>query len=307
MTNRTHVREALAQLRRWMPIAGGVIALASVVQIFVFGFVHFTDIRYQQLRPISDDAPVVITRTAAVQAQERGQPFATEWELAQQRLAGTIEPTPDVNRVRSEASIVLERSSQTAVFLGVIGVVALVSMTALGAVIAGGGAIPGVERILGAAGGAMLLAIAAIPWNEAFPSVPITGVFTGFAEMTSSSDAARGVTSVSLVAMHVVVPIAVLAGSVFIVLRFNAGVEAGFLLDDAVDAEELLEQEIREINKRGPSQSHGTNVVKTLGQPQGPSATLSGPLAVTPISTKPTPPAAPPKNTPESAPTRRPL
>lgn len=284
MNSRSHIREALAQLRRWIPVAGGVVAFASLVQLFVFGFAHFTDIRWEELKAHSDTTAVVLTPTARPVSPTRphaNAPFSDRWAHAQRQLDGVAEGTPDVNRVRSSAAVVLERSSDTAVFMGVVGVVALVAMTGLGAVIAGGGAIPGIEKILGAAGGAMLLAIGSIPWSEAFPSVPIAGVFTGYSEMVAASEAARSGTSISLIAMHAVVPIVVLIGSIFIVLRFNSGVDAGFVLDDAMEAEALLQREMELIRKRGPSDANrSSNIMKTLGAPRGEST--SSPLTTLP-------------------------
>lgn len=331
MNSRSHIREALAQLRRWIPIAGGVVAFASLVQLFVFGFTHFTDIRWEELKANAKPQAVITTTASPTPRPAPGAdaPFAARWAHAQQQLEGLAEGTPDVNRVRSGASIVLERASDTAVFMGVVGVVSLIAMTGLGAIIAGGGAIPGIERILGAAGGAMLLAVGSVPWSEAFPSVPIAGVFTGYSEMVIASESARGATSISLVAMHAVVPIAVLVGAVFIVLRFNSGVDAGFVLDDAVEAEELLQREMDELRRKGPSNSSTNNVMKTIGAPRGttvanpapgiaqPAAEVNAPLKISPISTSqpvqasgaqaPDPNGRPPGLTPESAPTRRPL
>lgn len=265
MSARSHVREALAQLRRWVPIAGGVVGVASLIQLLVFGFVHFTDIRWQQLR---DDHVVVQTSAST---SENPVQFQTQWELAQRKLAGEYAPPPDVNKVRSGAGVAIERASQTAVFMGVVGVVGLVSLTLLGCVIAGGGGVPGVDKVLGAAVGAMLLGVASIPWNEAFASVPIAGVFTGYHEMTVASDSARGASSISLIAMHVVVPLCVLVGAAFIVLRFNAGVEEGFILEDASDADAALDREVARIERQGVGSNRGSgfHVSRSIGAAAG--------------------------------------
>lgn len=266
MPVRSHIREALAQLRRWAPIAGGVVVLASLVQLLVFGFVHFTDARFERLEQNQG-----IVQTSNQSQTDPPVQFQTQWELAQRQLAGEYEPPVDLNRVESGLAVVLRRASQTAVFLGMIGVVGLVSITTLGCVIAGGGAVPGVEKILTATGGALLLTVATVPWNEAFPSVPIAGVFTGYERMTIASDAADGAMSVSVVTMHAVVPLTVLIGTIFITMRFASGVEEGYLLGDAAEAEDVIEREMAEIERRGLVPNAGMNVhlVRTLGHTRG--------------------------------------
>jgi len=87
--------------------------------------------------------------------------------------------------VLSDTDATLHTASDLAVIAGMMGTAALAVLVAMGLVVAAGGAVPGVERVVSAAGYALLLAIACVPWRDVFVSVPFPGVFGGYADLSA--------------------------------------------------------------------------------------------------------------------------
>lgn len=243
MAIQQHTSAALSRLKRGVYLCATGLFLAALIQLFVFGFVHFTDVRYQTLENASpaEHRPVVVTQTATggvrggLSAQEAG-PQPEPEPLSVQAAAETV---PDVNRVASTFDVILKRFSQGAVVIGIFSAVGLAVLTLLGSIVAGGASVPGVEKAVSACMWGLGLCLLALPWQDVFNSMPFAGVFTGYTGMVAASEGTSG--SFQLMLLFVGIPAAAMAGAMVAALRFGSGVEVAVVAGlknkpmDAVD------------------------------------------------------------------------
>ncbi len=240
MTARPHISAALRQLRRGVNVCAVAVALSCFVQLLVFGFVHFTDIRYQTLSSEVVNRPVVVSASAgtapaglraltdpgeAPQAAEEPQPAPQQADPA------------NLNRVESTASVFLGRSSQSASVVGVFGALSLAAFTLLGAIVAGGGAVPGVERAVSACTWGLVLGLLVLPWQDIFTSMPFAGVFTSYQKMVAATDGTM--TGFTLIMVFIGIPLVAMVGAAIVAFNFSAGVERGILASNAPDAVDM--------------------------------------------------------------------
>lgn len=239
MTARPHISAALRQLRRGVNVCAAGVAIACFIQLLVFGFVHFTDIRYQTLSSESVNRPVVVTASAgsapaglrALAGRDMPQAQAEEPELPV--ASGPV----DLNRVESTAGVLLNRFSQTASVIGVFGALSLAAFTLLGAIVAGGGAVPGVERAVAACTWGLVLGLLVLPWQDIFASMPFAGVFTSYQTMTHASTGSMA--GLTLILVFIGIPLVAMVGSLVVATNFSTGVERGILASNAPDAVDL--------------------------------------------------------------------
>lgn len=226
MSHRPHISAALSQLRLGVNACALAVGLACVVQLVVFGFVHFTDVRWETLKPTTINKPVIVTASSG-EAPAGLRAFAAQQspEISTVTVPDPMGPV-DINRVRSTEGVLLERSSQAATIVGVFAAVSLCAFTLLGAIVAGGAAIPGVERTISACSWGLLIAILTLPWQDIFVSMPFAGVFTSYSTMTGLSES-YGTTTVILMLMFIGIPLVALMGVAAVAVKFNTGVERG--------------------------------------------------------------------------------
>ena len=239
MSPRPHISAALSQLRRGVNACAIAVGLACVVQLIVFGFVHFTDMRWETLKPTQINRPVIVTASsgespAGLRALAEGIVPATT--QSQVTVVDPLNPV-DINRVESAAAVILERVSQGATIVGVFGAVSLCLFTLLGAVVAGGAAIPGIERAVSACSWGLVIGMLTLPWQDIYASMPFAGVFTSYTTMTGASDSGS-MSTLMLVLMFIGLPAVALMGTFVVAVKFSSGVERGILntaLPDAID------------------------------------------------------------------------
>ncbi|MEL7485076.1 MAG: hypothetical protein AAFN41_12090 [Planctomycetota bacterium] len=239
MTARPHISAALRQLRRGVNICAAGVAVACFIQLLVFGFVHFTEIRFVTLKSESVNRPVVVNASAGTTpaglralVDDGPKPIEPE-EVANAVAAGPV----DLNRVESTAGVLLNRFSQSASVIGVFAALSLAAFTLLGAIVAGGGAVPGVERAVSACTWGLVLGLMVLPWQDIFGSMPFAGVFTSYQTMTQASTGSMPGVTVILVFLGI--PLVAMVGSFIVALNFSTGVERGILASNAPDAVDL--------------------------------------------------------------------
>jgi hypothetical protein len=238
-----HVSAALAQLRHGVTICAMIVGLCAVVQMLVFGFVHFTQVRWAPARhEVSALSFTVVAPGKRVEAQPQGQPEAAA-QAANQAIP----------RQHSDWEPTLNTASDLAVSIGVIATIMLAVQCALGVFIAGASAVPGVDKAVSAASWALLLALGGVPWHDFMPSIPFPGVFGDYLAMVNTSEALdAGVGSpVKLYAVYMLAPFASLAGSIMVLSRFRAGVARGIIITSVSEIDERLEREMAGIRARG--------------------------------------------------------
>lgn len=288
-----HVSAAVKQLRVWVSLCAGVFALAAATQMLVFAFAQYTDVRWTEVREVKVDRPLRVVGGApsASATANASDPGAADGSPSSDADTGTLasSTTPstpksenfavggvrgrideikdavDVNRVKTSTDRVLHRASAIACGVGVISAIMLAVFALLGVVVAGGGCIPGVERVVTAGAWSFLLALMCLPWNALLPTLGIPGVFVGYEAMTALIDgkpgAAGGLGSFAALAQWVGAPLLAMFTSLGVCMWFRAGVDRGIIVTSPSQLDKAVEREVEMISKRGV----GASTPKAVG------------------------------------------
>jgi hypothetical protein len=241
-----HISPAIARLRHGVTFSALVLALCAAVQMLVFGFTHFTTVRWEDAKV--QPAPLAVVAPHAI-AAVRAEPAPA--------VAPTPTPAPKADvkppRVLSDADATLHTVSDLAVTGGVMATFCLAIFCLLGTVVAAGQGTPGVEQASSATMWATLIGLAALPWHDVMASVPWGGVFGPYGEMASMSDAVdAGKGAVLTLHVHfMLMPLAVLAGAMVVLFRFRSGVAQGVIVTSVNELDERLERELTTIRSKG--------------------------------------------------------
>jgi len=244
-----HVSPALAQLRRGITTAALVVAACAVLQMLVFGFVHFTQVRFEQ--PKEEQAQQALSVVVGAPGRPAmSRPAAAR--LPDHQESVQITPVRPARTV-SDADATLHVLSDVAVIVGILSTLMLAALVCLGVMIAAGGGVPGADRAVSAMCWALLLGLACIPWRDLFLAVPYPGVFGAYDDMTAMSNAvdAGFVGTPRLLVLYLLMPIAALGAAMLVLYRFRAGVAEGVIVTSVNELDERLEREIAGIRSRG--------------------------------------------------------
>lgn len=261
-----HVSPALRHLRFGVTASAAMLSIAIVLQVLIWCFVHFTDLR--QARPQRDEArqavPVVVTSPSSTKAgrgssgggsapasslidepHAKSEPNPVQPTPAQV-LGATPAPAPVMN-ANDRLLLAVANLVQT---IGIIAAIMLVVLMMQAVMVASGGGIPGVEMVVTAATWGLVIALLALPLRAFLPGASFPGVFIPYADLTSIVDAYRANAGGSpgdfeYFARFLLLPFALLLGLGALVLRYRAGVAAGIIVTSLNQLDEKLEQEIR--------------------------------------------------------------
>ncbi len=257
-----HASAALAQLRPGVTSASLVVVLCVIVQLLVFGFVHFTEIRYEPPKPTDVAAqPLNVVPSVRREPPAAGSPKQPD---------ATPEPAPAEVRELSSADEILRQVSNTAAALGIASAAVLWFMIFLGVIVAAAASVPGVEKAVSACTWSLVLAIVCLPWRYLVPTAPFPGIFSSYAAMTDASAtvAAGSDSTAGLLGTYLLLPVVALVVSMIILGRFRAGVDAGVIIQSVTELDRAIEREAGEITRRGISVS-GPRTVGALNQAIG--------------------------------------
>ena len=295
-THRPHVSAALAHLRFGVTLAALTLSLALVAQVGVWCFVHFTEVRVENVADPEDKrqnfevvtSPEVgtLSGVSAAQGKEnierepaRTLDQKTKPEKTVQKSAEPIDP----NVVSSANDARLRSTAGVVQAVGILAALMLVVLMLQGVVVAGGGGVPGVEMAVSGATWSLIIGLLATPLNNIVPSAPFTGVFMSYDVMVSSSEAFRAKSfgapgPFGFYMMHVVLPLLMLGGVAAAGLRFRAGIEQGVIATSVSEAEERIEREIRSRKRLGEAANTKAAgaLTQTMGQPYVPASGATG-------------------------------
>ncbi len=261
MAGKPHVSAAIVQLRRWISAAAAVLCLCLGAQLLIFGFVHYTDVRWTTIKAEPKDRPLMVVEGPAEAAASGGGPVRVSAQEARAKSvreaalgeSHAADLNMDINRVLTGVDRVMRVGCELATTFGIIAVISLVVLTCLGVVVAGGGAVPGVEKAVTACAWSCILAGICMPLRDALPSLPFPGVLAGYDSMVVASEAAsagrRG--EGGLLGLYVVLPALALACSALVRIWFNEGVERGVIYTSVSEIDEAMDKEMASISARG--------------------------------------------------------
>ncbi|GEM_PF-696198 len=286
MAVQPHVSAAVKHLRGWITLLSVVIAVCAITQMLVYGFVNYTDVRFdvvQRTTPFGERKLEVLAPNEPVAAQKEEREVAVAGGVRAQAIERGKEVAPV--RVKSSADRVMARISDTTTSLGSFACVCLAGMTLLGVVIAGGGGIPGVEKAVTAGFWALVLGLLSLPWSSAFPGLKIPGVFAAYHLMTATADGVAG--SIGLTAAFgqwIVMPIVASLMSILVCIWYRAGVERGVVATSVNHFDRAIEQEMSTIAKRGITRA-GPRTLGVMNRPIGASEPSQPAVPTAPIAT----------------------
>lgn len=254
MRSGPHISGAIKQLRGWVTAAALTVGLCAIAQMFVFGVAHYTDMRWTTPQQSAVEQPLRVVRshpgdsdgTNAVVSSEQARSLRTE-----------ARPQRGPEKLLSSTDTTLRNVSGGMSAIGGLAALGLAVMTILGVAVAGGGAIPGVERTVTASVWAFVLAGVCLPWRDIMPSLPIPGVFGSYDHMIAWSESvtASGVGGLALIASYVLLPTLALVGSMLVLAWFRAGVAQGVIVTSVSELDEAMERELAEIRRSGVAAS----------------------------------------------------
>jgi hypothetical protein len=269
--SKPHVSAALAHLRFGVTGAASVLAVSAAVQLLVFGFVHFTHLRYAQAP--HEPAPIRVVAPTPRPAVASTTAVTTGTDLVPTGFVPVAPP-----RVVDEWDARLHTLSDMTISAAVVAGLLLAVFTVLGVVIAGSSGVPGVERAVSAATWALLIAAACLPWHDIMPSMMFKGAFGDYASMAQLSESVDNGTAsvIPLLSAYLAAPMAALCGSLLVLGRFRQGLAEGVIATSMSEIDERLEREMAGIRSSGVGAAN-TRTVAALNHAIGEKPGYSGP------------------------------
>jgi len=270
MRSKPHISPALASLRGWVSFAAATVALCACIKLVIFGFVHYTDVRYTNLEPGEAAASM-----AVVGQQKDHSPSVRRIENG--RVIMDAAPVVDANRVLSRGNTNMKHASAFACGSGILAAMLLAFVSTLGCAVAAGGGVPGVGRVVNACVWSVILLLFCLPWPEFSSSVPIPGAFSSYAAVVAAStEATAKGGGAALHASYVLVPMFVFACAVGVAWSFRRGVEAGIIVTSVSEFDRAIDQELAALQDRGIAPRQG-KAIGALYRVMGENVDSSGP------------------------------
>jgi hypothetical protein len=260
---RPHVSGALVQLRTTVTWSATAVIAAAVLQMLAFGFVHFTEVRWD----VVETPPAAQMLT--VVAPENRPADATATERTGRAARGARQMQAESQRVLTRWDGTLRTFTDASASVGLISAATLWIAVCLGVVVAGGGSVPGVEQAVRASTWASILGLASLPLIVNLPGLPLNGTFVSYQTLLSASEGAQRLDTIPLLASHLALPLvaAVLAG--YVLLCFREGVEAGVIVRSVSELDRKLDKELETIRSSGIASNHGQRPVGVVDRPMG--------------------------------------
>lgn len=295
-----HISAAVKHCRGWITMLSVFVAFCCVTQMLTYGFVKFTEIRYNEVseptpygeRNLKVVSPGETEKKATTVAAEM--PTGGHADAVGGVRAKAIEHGREVGptRVLSNADTVMARVNMFVTAAGSLACVMLALMTMMGTVIAGGGNVPGVERAVTATTWAVVIGLLCLPWSSAFPQLHMPGVFAAYPKLCAVADKVPGsVSPTAAFFQWIIMPLATGSISMLVLGMYRSGVERGVIATSVNHFDAAIQREMNEIAKRGVMPGGSVRAVgsmnRVVGMPPTPTAPAMAPMAVVPAAAAP--------------------
>jgi hypothetical protein len=262
-SSKPHVSEAVHTLRTGITLASVMVALCATLQMLVFGFVHFTEVRWERSEPgAAIQSPTIVAKD---EAKALSPVAKLKAEIAAQAKSSAMLPgAPRAGMVLSKWDNTLGTYSDGAVVVGTIAAILLALLTYQGVIV--GAQIPGIQHSVSASNWALCLMLLTLPWKSLIPSMPFNGIFSAYEAMTAAEAANRAgqIPTVVLLAQFLLLPLATCISALYVLGRFRMGVERGFIISAPSELDDALEREMRDLAKKGPGKALAPRSVGAL-------------------------------------------
>lgn len=240
---------ALRRLRLAIVVSCWVISLSLCAQTVIWSLATYTDMRYGQPES-SADVPLIVT------AQDRPDQsiYASVGPVKDPRLQGAASATgtPDpagVERTLSSHDRTFRIVVTTARALGLVSVLLIGPLLALGVVLAVPAGAPKVDRAVTALIWAIVLSLLAMPVGEWLSLPWQEGALSSYSLMMAEVEAARAEGfSLAFYVRFLLLPAASLVGFILVGFRFGSAVEAVLLKSESMGLDPALEREAANIS-----------------------------------------------------------
>ncbi len=238
-----HASPALRHVRLSVTVCAWIVGLSLFVQIFTWALVNYTDLRVTKIQPTAAEYHPTVVKKTKPQRGEVHSLTGVEPRPAVEPEVVKNAPPPEVNESASRFNVWFRVQHQLALVVGIAGCLALCVQLAVGTVVASGASVYGIRGIVSAQAWSMALLALCLPWQRLAAEFPFGGVFTTYDVMTGASDAftaggPEALPSLLFYGKFFLLPVAALAATTIIGLRFAAGIETG-IVSNGPTAEEL--------------------------------------------------------------------
>lgn len=268
-----YISNALSRLRSGVSLCCGVVAIALIVQLLVWGIASFMDVRFKVLEEQTTPAAVV-SANAAERSAPIGSPDARPLESpATAKLDGDI-PPPNPNRVATKYDHIMSRASALSLSAGTIAMLMMIPMLMVGVMLGAGSATPGIDRVVSAFMWSLVVSMLLLPAGQHLGLPWPDGGLVNYQHMTEQVDQhmVEGKWGTPIFyARFCLLPLACLVGIGIVGLRFSNGVMAGIIPKEDMRLDPTLEREAANIKVSslmgGRSASALRNVTPTAAAP----------------------------------------
>jgi hypothetical protein len=245
-----HVSPALTRLGGGATVASVFVGACLVLQMLVFGFLHFTDARFEPA-PVEAEKPKVV-----VSKGPDAKPDTTPAEL--------------VPRVPSRWDGVMRNFANVGAWVGATSAIILLAQLTLGVIVGASAGLPEIGKVVSAFHWGLLVVLLAVPMQNLVPAFPTVGVFVGYDTMAGASE--RAVASGGdpmLIVSLVVVPFIGLFALIALQVKFRAGVHSGVVVRSVSQLDTRIEEELARVRAEGVGSNIGPRAVGVVGAPVG--------------------------------------
>lgn len=254
---------ALGRLRSAVAVCCWICVLALSFQIVVWAAVNYTDVRFRTLEG-GGDVPLIVEGTSP-----REQTMKTI-AVHEDDAAATRAPA-DTNRVLSQWDRVMASAAALTRGAGLLAMLAVIPMIAMGVLLGAGSNTPGVESTVSSFTWATLTALLILPVGAVVDLPWHEGGLVSYGLMAQATTAGNGV-AINL-ARFLALPVACMAGLAMVAFRFSAGVKAGMLPRVSQRLDPELEKEAAGIT---PCSLMGGRMAGALSQTVAPAEPPEG-------------------------------
>lgn len=239
------------------------ICVCAFTQVGVFAFSNYTEVRTTELRPDRTENGLKVVGSDP-SGPAVGLTDVTALREVGARTSESAKPV-DVNKGKSATNSVMHRASDLACAVGTLACLVLCGLMFMSVAVAGGGSVPGVERVVPAGVWSVVLGLLCMPWGSLMPSLRVPGVFGSYEILSAALDRVPGAAgmfgSLGMYGQWLAMPIVAAVVTVAIVVWFRAGVERGIIITAPSQLERAIEREASMMSKQGVS----GGVTRTIG------------------------------------------
>jgi hypothetical protein len=256
-----YISNALSRLRGGISLCCGIVAIALIVQLLIWGVASFMDVRFTVLEEQITPSTVVSAADAA-RDKPIGSADARPLESPSEAKTGAdVEPV-NLNRVATKYDRMMNRASALALSAGTIAMLLMIPMIVVGVMLGAGSATPGIDKVVSAFMWSLVVSMMTLPVGQLVGLPWQYGGLVPYEHMTAHVDREMIEGSWGSLIFHarfMLLPLTCLVGVGIIGLRFSNGVYSGIIPKEDMRLDPTLEREA--ANMKASSLLGGRNAV----------------------------------------------